>query len=76
MATWASHAAPRVGGRRASGVGRRASDVGRRRAEEVVGLLRGAGLAVAAELDWIDGLEEADGIDDWETRHVTVVLMA
>ena len=55
---------------------RRASDVGRRRAEEVVGLLRGAGLAVAAELDWIDGLEEADGIDDWETRHVTVVLMA
>ncbi len=48
--------------------------VGRRRAEELAGLLRGAGLEAAVELDWIDGEPEADGIDDWRTRRVTVVL--
>jgi len=48
--------------------------VARRRAEEIAGLLRGAGLEAAVELDWIDGEAEADGIDDWRTRRVTVVL--
>lgn len=48
--------------------------VARRRADEVAGLLRGAGLVTDAELDWIDGEAEADGIDDWQTRRVTVVL--
>jgi hypothetical protein len=48
--------------------------VARRRAEEIAGLLRGAGLEAAVELDWSDGEAEADGIDDWRTRRVTVVL--
>ena len=49
--------------------------IARRRAEEAAGLLRGGGLEAAAEVDWIDGEAEADGIDDWRTRRVTVVLM-
>lgn len=48
--------------------------VARRRANEVASLLRGAGLAADAEIDWIDGEAEADGIDDWKSRRVTVVL--
>lgn len=48
--------------------------VGQRRAEEIAGLLKGAGLDLDAELSWIDGESEADGIDDWMTRRVTVVL--
>jgi hypothetical protein len=53
---------------------RESEGVGRRRAEEVAGLLRGVGLAVAAGVAWIDGEAEADGVDDWRTRRVTVVL--
>jgi hypothetical protein len=48
--------------------------VGRRRAEEIAGLLRDAGLEAITEVAWIDGEAEADGIDDWQTRRVTVVL--
>lgn len=54
---------------------RESDGVGRRRAEEVAGLLRGAGLAADVEVDWIDGAPEADGVDDWRSRRVTVVLM-
>lgn len=53
---------------------RESEGVGRRRAEEVAGLLRGAGLDAEVELDWIDGEAEADGVDDWRSRRVTVVL--
>jgi hypothetical protein len=31
-------------------------------------------LAVSAEIEWVDGENEADGIEDWRTRRVTVVL--
>lgn len=48
--------------------------VGQRRAGELAGLLRGAGLGLDAEIEWIDGVDEADGVDDWRTRRVTVVL--
>jgi hypothetical protein len=48
--------------------------VGQRRAEEVARLLKGAGLNVPLSIDWRDGESEADGIDDWRSRRVTVVL--
>jgi hypothetical protein len=48
--------------------------VGQRRAEEVARLLEGAGLKVPLSIDWKDGEPEADGIDDWRSRRVTVVL--
>ena len=51
---------------------RESAGVGQRRAEEVAGLLEGAGLDLEAEISWQDG--EADGIDDWMTRRVTVIL--
>jgi hypothetical protein len=53
---------------------RESANVGQRRAEEIAGLLRGAGLAVSPEVEWVDGESEADGVDDWRTRRVTVVL--
>jgi len=53
---------------------RESENVGRRRAEEIAGLLRGAGLTVSPEIEWLDGKDEADGIEDWRTRRVTVVL--
>jgi hypothetical protein len=55
---------------------RESDGVDRRRAEEVAELLRGAGLEATAEVTWIDGEAEADGIDDWRTRRVTVELLA
>ena len=42
--------------------------------EEVARLLEGAGLNVPLSIDWKDGEPEADGIDDWRSRRVTVVL--
>jgi hypothetical protein len=48
--------------------------VGRRRAEEVARLLEGAGLNVPLAVGWMDGESEADGVDDWRSRRVTVVL--
>jgi hypothetical protein len=50
------------------------ANTGRRRAEEIAGLLKGAGLAVSTEVEWVDGEGEADGVDDWRTRRVTVVM--
>jgi hypothetical protein len=48
--------------------------IGQRRAEEIARLLAGAGLNVPAVVDWADGESEADGIDDWRSRRVRVVL--
>lgn len=53
---------------------REASATGQRRAEEIAGLLAGAGLTLPTVVDWIDGEPEADGIDDWQSRRVTVLL--
>ncbi len=52
---------------------REAPNTGRRRAEEVAGLLRDAGIAVQGEVNWIDAV--ADGVDDWQSRRVTVRLL-
>ncbi len=49
--------------------------VGQRRAEEVAGLLLGAGLKIPATTTWIDGTPDADGVDDWQSRRVTVELL-
>jgi len=48
--------------------------VGQRRAEEVAALLEGAGLNVPTVVEWTDGRSDADGVDDWQSRRVTVVL--
>jgi aspartate oxidase len=48
--------------------------IGERRAQEVARLLEGAGLDAAVEIDWADGKSEADGVDDWQSRRVTVVV--
>jgi hypothetical protein len=48
--------------------------IGQYRAEEVARLLRGAGLTARLSVDWQDGQPDADGIDDWRSRRVTVVL--
>jgi hypothetical protein len=53
---------------------RESDGVGQRRAEEIAGLLEGAGLDLPAEVSWIDGEAEAGGVDDWMTRRVTVIL--
>jgi hypothetical protein len=47
---------------------------GQRRAEEIARLLAGAGLNLPAVVDWADGESEADGVDDWQSRRVRVVL--
>jgi hypothetical protein len=48
--------------------------VGQRRAEEIAHLLEGAGLNAPLAIDWVDGESEADGVDDWRSRRVTVIL--
>jgi hypothetical protein len=48
--------------------------IGQRRAEEIAGLLAGAGVEVAMAVEWTDGRAEADGVDDWQSRRVTVVV--
>ena len=53
---------------------RESAGVGRRRAEEVAQLLAGAGLDLPARVEWVEGMAEADGIDDWRSRRVTIVL--
>lgn len=50
------------------------TSIGQRRAEEVANLLQGAGLKLDTQIDWIDAVAEADGVDDWQSRRVTVVL--
>ncbi len=49
-------------------------NVGQRRAEEVARLLVGAGLNVPLAVRTASGQPEADGVDDWRSRRVTVVL--
>lgn len=49
-------------------------NVGQRRAEEVARLLAGAGLNVPLAVRTASGENEADGVDDWRSRRVTVVL--
>ncbi len=49
--------------------------IGQRRAEEIAGLLQGAGLSIDSEVSWTDGATEADGVNDWQSRRVTVELL-
>jgi hypothetical protein len=78
--TSAGHATLRVTGVRAvhrlsdGTLLQEATDIGQRRAEEVANLLPGAGLEVTATVDWTDALDEADGVDDWQSRRVTILL--
>ena len=53
---------------------RESEGIGQRRAEEVAALLAGAGLQLPTDTEWTDGLAEADGVDDWQSRRVTIVL--
>jgi hypothetical protein len=53
---------------------RESPSTGQRRAEEVAGLLSGAGLQLPTRVEWIDGEAEADGVEDWRSRRVTIVL--
>jgi hypothetical protein len=48
--------------------------IAQRRAEEVGRLLAGAGLKAPLAVGTADGKSEADGVDDWRSRRVTVVL--
>ena len=50
-------------------------NTGKRRAEELAHLLAGAGLDLPAEVTWISAEKDADGIDDWQSRRVTVELL-
>lgn len=52
-----------------------APNTGQRRAEEVAGLLRGGGLNLPGTLHWTSGEGDADGIDDWQSRRVTIELL-
>lgn len=52
-----------------------ATETGRRRAEEIARLLIGAGLALPTIVDWASGEKDADGVDDWQSRRVTVELL-
>jgi hypothetical protein len=54
---------------------RESATIGQRRAEEVAHLLAGAGLKVDTTVSWIDGENAADGVDDWQSRRVTVELL-
>lgn len=53
---------------------RESANVGQRRAEEISGLLKGAGLDLPTEVVWVDAQNEADGIEDWRSRRVTVEM--
>lgn len=48
---------------------------GQRRAEEIAGLLKGAGLNIPGTVRWTSGESEADGVDDWQSRSVTIELL-
>ncbi len=54
---------------------RESEKVGERRANEVAGLLQEAGITIDTVVSWADGLEDADGIDDWQSRRVDIVLI-
>jgi hypothetical protein len=51
-----------------------AADIGQRRAQEIAALLKGAGLQIDTSVEWIDGIDDADGVDDWRSRRVTLQL--
>ena len=53
---------------------RESPSIAQRRAEEVAHLLEGAGLNVPLAIRSVDGEPEADGVEDWRSRRVTVVL--
>lgn len=53
---------------------RESPEIGQRRAGDVARLLAGAGQNLPATISWVDGVNDADGIDDWRSRRVTVVL--
>ena len=48
--------------------------IAQRRADEVARLLEGAGLNLPLTTYTADGESEADGVEDWRSRRVTVVL--
>jgi hypothetical protein len=52
-----------------------APNTGQRRAEELARLLAGAGLTLPAQVTWISAEKDADGVDDWQSRRVTVELL-
>lgn len=52
-----------------------AANTGQRRAEEIAALLKGAGLDLPGTVNWTSGENDADGIDDWQSRRVTVELL-
>jgi hypothetical protein len=49
--------------------------IGQRRAVEIADLLQGAGLDIETDVTWMDGRSEANGVDDWQSRRVTVELL-
>lgn len=49
-------------------------DTARRRAEDVARLLGGVGLEAEVSVDWSDQPLAADGIDDWQSRSVNVLV--
>jgi hypothetical protein len=54
---------------------REAERMGEARAQEISRLLQGAGLKLDTTVEWIDGEADADGIDDWQSRRVTIELV-
>lgn len=52
-----------------------APNTGQRRAEEIAGLLKGAGLNLPGTVTWTSAESDADGVDDWQSRRVTVELL-
>jgi len=52
-----------------------APNTGQRRAQEIAGLLKGAGLDLPGAVTWTSGESDADGVDDWQSRRVTVELL-
>lgn len=54
---------------------RESEGIANRRAQEVASLLQGAGLALEARVTTADGEADADGIDDWMSRRVSIELL-
>ena len=50
------------------------AQIARRRSEEVAALLRGVGLEADIQASWSGDLSPADGIDDWMSRGVEVLV--
>ncbi len=48
--------------------------IGRRRAEQVAHLLEGVGVTAAIEVEWASEPAAADGVEDWRSRSVRVVV--